>query len=85
LDAQSVVWLESYLSACRSAYIVVSHDRYFLEKTADRIWELDGTLTAYRGNYSSYVRQRDEEAAAAAKAYKTQSDYIKRQRRSSAS
>ncbi len=80
LDAQSVVWLESYLSACRSAYIVVSHDRYFLEKTTNRIWELDGTLKAYRGNYSAYVRQRDEEAAAAAKAYKTQSDYIKRQR-----
>jgi ATP-binding cassette subfamily F protein 3 len=80
LDAQSVVWLESYLSACRSAYIVVSHDRYFLEKTADHIWELDGTMTAYKGNYSSYVRQRDEEAAAAAKAFKTQSDYIKRQR-----
>lgn len=80
LDADSVIWLEGYLSACRSAYIIVSHDRYFLEKTTDRIWELDGTLSVYRGNYSAYVRQRDEEAVAAAKAYKTQSEYIKRQR-----
>ena len=80
LDLSSISWLESYLSQYPGAYIVVSHDRYFLEKTANTIWEAeDGTVKRYRGNYSAYVRQREENEYALQRAYSNQRKYIKRQ------
>ncbi len=80
LDVQSVQWLENFLSSYTGAYIVVSHDRYFLEKVTNRIWEIDGSMHCYSGNYSSYVKQRDEALYAQQRAYKIQSDYIRKQR-----
>lgn len=61
LDLSSASWLENTLSSYRKAFIVVSHDRYFLDKTVNRIWELeDCAITEYKGNYTSYQTQKQE-------------------------
>lgn len=61
LDIESTEWLESTLSVWPGAYLLVSHDRYFLDKTSDMVLELvDGKLDRFRGNYSAYVRQKEE-------------------------
>ena len=59
LDIETMDWLEEYLKAYRGAVLVVSHDRYFLDAVCTKIWELRGkTIQTYRGNYSSYLPQR---------------------------
>ena len=61
LDIQAVEWLEGYLSQWHGAALIVSHDRYFLDRVVDHIWEMDKTgIELYRGNYSAYVQQRQE-------------------------
>ncbi len=61
LDIQAVEWLEGYLSQWDGAALIVSHDRYFLDRVVDHIWEMDKTgIELYRGNYSAYVQQRQE-------------------------
>ena len=63
LDIATTEWLESYLSRQPVAMLVISHDRYFLDKVAESIWELhQGKLTTYPGNYSQYWRLRAEKA-----------------------
>jgi ATP-binding cassette subfamily F protein 3 len=63
LDIASTEWLESYLGRQSVAMVVVSHDRYFLDKVVGKIWELHlGSITAYPGNYSQYWRLRTEKA-----------------------
>jgi ATP-binding cassette subfamily F protein 3 len=63
LDIATTEWLESYLARQPVAMIVVSHDRYFLDKVVTKIWELqDGQITAYPGNYSQYWKLRAEKA-----------------------
>jgi ATP-binding cassette subfamily F protein 3 len=63
LDIATTEWLESYLSRQPVAMVVVSHDRYFLDKVVNKIWELhEGRLTPYPGNYSQYWRLRSEKA-----------------------
>ena len=60
LDVEAVEWLEGFLSTYPKALLVVSHDRYFLDKIATRIWEIhDQRLYQYRGNYSEYLPQRE--------------------------
>src|SRR5579875_1758695 len=64
LDLDTVRWLEDFVARDARAYVVVSHDRYFLETVANRIWELDrGELAAYEVTpgraYSTYVEQRE--------------------------
>lgn len=60
LDIDTLVILEDYLESFNGAVIVVSHDRYFLDKVVDRIFEFqdDGTLKQYVGGYSDYLEQR---------------------------
>src|SRR5919199_160099 len=59
LDLAATEWLEDYLTQARQAVVVVSHDRYFLDKVATRTWEMsDGHLESYTGNYSRFVHQR---------------------------
>jgi ATP-binding cassette subfamily F protein 3 len=60
LDVSAIEWLENTLRTWDGALVVVSHDRYFLDKIADTIWEMrrDGIET-YRGNYSAYLQQRE--------------------------
>lgn len=63
LDIETTAWLESYLARQSVAMVVVSHDRYFLDKVVTRIWELhEGKLDAYPGNYTQYWRLRTEKA-----------------------
>ena len=63
LDIATTEWLESYLARQPVAMVVVSHDRYFLDKVVNKIWELhEGKITAYPGNYSQYWRLRTEKA-----------------------
>ncbi len=63
LDIDTTEWLENYLARQPVAMVVVSHDRYFLDKVVTRIWELhDGRITAYPGNYTQYWRLRGEKA-----------------------
>jgi ATP-binding cassette subfamily F protein 3 len=72
LDLRAIEWLENFVKGARSAVLVVSHDRYFLDAVAGSILELeDGRLTRYPGNYSKYVaekRAREEQLARKAKA-----------------
>ncbi len=63
LDIATTEWLESYLARQPVAMIVVSHDRYFLDKVVTKIWEMHlGQLTVYPGNYTQYWRLRTEKA-----------------------
>lgn len=61
LDVQAIEWLENTLNAWPGAVLVVSHDRYFLDRVASVIWEMSPTgIQTYRGNYSAYLTQRQE-------------------------
>jgi ATP-binding cassette, subfamily F, member 3 len=61
LDIAAVEWLEGYLSTWEGTALIVSHDRYFLDKVVNTIWEMSHIgLETYRGNYSAYVQQRQE-------------------------
>lgn len=61
LDIQAVEWLEGFLNQWAGSLLVVSHDRYFMDRVVNTVWELDwGILEGYHGNYSAYLRQRDE-------------------------
>lgn len=62
LDIESVDWLERLLIEYKGAFIVISHDRYFLDRVTTKTMALEnGRLSVYNGGYSDYVRQRDEE------------------------
>jgi ATP-binding cassette, subfamily F, member 3 len=77
LDITAVEWLENYLRDFPGAVLVVSHDRYFMDAVATTIWELDfGSLESYRGNYSHYVRQREERHERLIKEYEAQQEVI---------
>lgn len=77
LDFATLAWLESYLMDYKGAMLVVSHDRYFLDRVANRIWDMDGgELTEYRGNYSSYKQQKTERLAFQLKEYEKQRNKI---------
>jgi ATP-binding cassette subfamily F protein 3 len=79
LDVAAVEWLEEYLCRWKKAFVIVSHDRYFLDKLAERTLELDfGTLQEYPGNYSKYVSLREEYRERQWKLYEEQQEFIKR-------
>ncbi|MEW6288760.1 MAG: ABC-F family ATP-binding cassette domain-containing protein [Thermodesulfobacteriota bacterium] len=60
LDIESLTWLEEFLSSYPGALIIVSHDRTFLDNMTSITWELSlGNLTVYKGNYSSYVKEKE--------------------------
>lgn len=61
LDVAAIEWLENALTVWNGAVLVVSHDRYFLDKVVNTVWEMSRTgIETYRGNYSAYVQQRFE-------------------------
>lgn len=77
LDFKTIMWLEDYLRSYRGAILIVSHDRYFLDRLCTSICEIErGTLTRYRGNYSAFVRQRAENDARREKEYEMQQKEI---------
>lgn len=64
LDLESVKWLEGFLKSYQGAVLMVSHDREFLDNTVSRVAEIDlGKVVLYTGNYSSYLKQREEHLA----------------------
>ncbi|MGK7950479.1 MAG: ABC-F family ATP-binding cassette domain-containing protein [Xenococcaceae cyanobacterium] len=68
LDAESVEWLQDYLNNFRGAILLITHDRYFLDKVTNRILEIDrGDLYTYTGNYAYYLEKKAEKEASAAK------------------
>lgn len=80
LDLQSIAWLETYLLNYKGAVIIVSHDRYFLDKIAGKVIELDNTsATVFMGNYSAYAAGKEMLRAAAYHTYLKQQQEIKHQ------
>ncbi len=79
LDMAMLEWLEGYLSAYPGGIIVVSHDRYFLDRIVNGVVELEHhKSTTYRGNYSRYIAQREDRQKAALAAYEKQQEHIKK-------
>jgi ATP-binding cassette subfamily F protein 3 len=78
LDIESIDWLENYLGSFQGSVIMVSHDRYFLDRMVDSIAELDmGQITEYSGNYSAYLEERRARLAIQEFAFKNQQRKIK--------
>jgi ATP-binding cassette subfamily F protein 3 len=72
-----VEWLEEFLSGYKSAYVIISHDRYFLDRCCRRIVEVElGKATSYNGNYSDYLVEREERREAQRRAYENQQHLI---------
>ena len=79
LDIASVEWLEEYLTSYEKAVIMVSHDRFFVDRTTEIIYELaDGKLTRYVGNYTEYKRQKEKQREVQQKKYDAQQREIAR-------
>ena len=77
LDFKTIMWLEDYLRSYKGAVLIVSHDRYFLDRLCNSICEIErGVLTRYRGNYTAFVRQREENDARREKEYEIQQKQI---------
>ena len=70
LDIASVEWLEDFLRAYHRAFLVISHDRYFLDRITQRTFEMEnGHLTTYKGNYTSFLAQKEETRLAMQRKY----------------
>src|SRR5688572_5626094 len=77
LDVSAVEWLEEFLQEYESAYVIVSHDRYFLDRCCRRIVELEnGRAASYTGNYSDYLVEREVRREAQQRAYDNQQQLI---------
>jgi ATP-binding cassette subfamily F protein 3 len=77
LDVNAVEWLEEFLQDYGSAYVVISHDRYFLDRACRRIVELEnGRASSYTGNYSAYLVEREERRESQQRAYDNQQQLI---------
>lgn len=80
LDLNSIAWLETYLLNYKGAVIIVSHDRYFLDKIATKIIEIDGgVVSSFGGNYSDYAIQKEHLRAEQMNAYLNQQREIRHQ------
>lgn len=79
LDMENVAWLENYLSSYNGAIVIVSHDRYFLDKVVNVVYNLEfGKLKKYVGNYSKFLRQYEEDYEKQLKEFTSQQKDIKR-------
>lgn len=79
LDIETTRWLEQYLSRYEKAVVMVSHDRFFLDRTAEVVYELaGGRLTRYVGNYSDYRQQKLKKIRLQKKAYEQQQEELAR-------
>lgn len=80
LDLSSITWLETYLLNYKGAVIIVSHDRYFLDRIANKVIEIDNTkATVFHGNYTNYAAGKEILRTAAYNAYMKQQQEIKHQ------
>lgn len=79
LDLSTIEWLENYLAKYKKAMVIVSHDRTFIDKTVNVVYELEyGGIKRYAGNYSSFVEQKKNDLIRQESAYKRQQKDIKR-------
>lgn len=76
LDIAAIEWLEDFLADWPGAVLIVSHDRYFLDRVATTIWEMTPALEVYRGNYSAFLQQREERYARRLEEYEAQQAFI---------
>ena len=80
LDALSVEWLQGYLNRYRGALLLITHDRYFLDRVTNRILEIDrGELYAYSGNYAYYLEKKVETEEAAASSQRKHAGVLRRE------
>ncbi|MCH8086423.1 MAG: ABC-F family ATP-binding cassette domain-containing protein [Chloroflexi bacterium] len=80
LDFEALAWLEGFLARFQGAFIVVSHDRYFLDKVVSQVWELErGQLQKYRGNYTMYRAQRTHRVERQQKEFERQQKHIEKE------
>ncbi|MEO8821712.1 MAG: ABC-F family ATP-binding cassette domain-containing protein [Ginsengibacter sp.] len=80
LDLPSIEWLEKYLQHYRGSVVIVSHDRYFLDRMVTKIVELyQQELHFYTGNYSYYLQEKEQRIELQKRAYENQQDYIRQQ------
>ena len=80
LDMNAIRWLEGYLAAYRGAVLIVSHDRYFLDRIAVKIIEIDaGVVMTFAGNYSEYAKKKEQYRISRMHAYLNQQQEIKHQ------
>jgi len=79
LDINAILWLEEFLQSYGGAYIIISHDRYFLDRVTARTFEMEHQkLTVYSGNYTSYMAQKEERKRVTENQYKNDMREIKR-------
>ena len=79
LDVNAVEWLEDFLSEYKAAFVIISHDRFLLDRTANKIIEMEGgRANVYPGNYSAYIKQREERRLVQAREYEEQQELIAR-------
>ncbi|HEX8284708.1 MAG TPA: ABC-F family ATP-binding cassette domain-containing protein [Pyrinomonadaceae bacterium] len=77
LDVAAVEWLEEFLASYKSAYVIISHDRYFLDRACTRIVEVElGKAVSYTGNYSAFLVEREERREIQLRAYENQQHLI---------
>jgi ATP-binding cassette, subfamily F, member 3 len=80
LDIRSIEWLEKFLKETDKTLVVVSHDRFFLDRVANRIIEVvDARIQDYRGNYSAYLKERGERLARQEKEWTLQNEWLEKQ------
>jgi ATP-binding cassette, subfamily F, member 3 len=79
LDVNAVEWLEDFLSEYKKAFVIISHDRFLLDRTTTRIIDIDaGRANVYAGNYTAYVKQREERRLVQQREYEQQQELIAR-------
>jgi ATP-binding cassette subfamily F protein 3 len=82
LDLPSIEWIERYLQSYAGSIVIVSHDRYFLDKMVTKVVEISGnTLNHYAGNYTKYESEKEVRAEFQRREYENQKDYIRQQER----
>jgi ATP-binding cassette subfamily F protein 3 len=80
LDIEAIEWLEGWLRDWPGAAVIVSHDRYFLDRTVHTVWELSSHgVETYRGDYTSYAGQRGERRHVQLEAYQARQEHIARE------
>jgi ATP-binding cassette subfamily F protein 3 len=79
LDLESIEWLEQFLKNYKKSFLLISHDKYFLDNTVNRIFEIEGkTLKIYKGNYTDFTIQKEIFLSGALKAFEQEQDKVKK-------
>lgn len=80
LDIETIQWLETYLKSYAGAYLIISHDRYFLDALVQTVWEVENKeLHRFGGNYTQYVKQKEADLETKLHRFKVEQKEIKRQ------